>query len=117
MKLLFDQNISFRIVKKLRDFFPFAAQVKELGLENKSDREIWNFARDNNYAIVTFDSDFFDLSNLLGAPPKIIWIRVGNINTIELTNLIIKKKGIIHEFLINDTLSEISCLEIDEYTH
>ncbi len=72
MKLLFDQNISFRIINKISKTFPKAKQIKELGLENNTDMQIWTFAKEHNYAIVTFDSDFFDLSNLFGIPPKII---------------------------------------------
>ncbi len=44
MKLLFDQNISFRIIGKLDDVMPFASQVRLLGLENSTDFEIWDFA-------------------------------------------------------------------------
>ena len=62
MNLLFDQNISFRIISKLEDIFPNAKQVKDVGLADRSDLEIWNFAKNNNYCIVTFDSDFYDLS-------------------------------------------------------
>lgn len=105
MKILFDQNISFRVVKNLKVIFPEASQVRELGLENKTDREIWNFAKSNNYSIVTFDSDFFDLSNLLGSPPRIIWLRFGNINTKELTELLSGKSTLIEDF---------SCLELDD---
>lgn len=79
MKLLFDQNISFRIVKKLEDVFPEAKQVAQLNLYNSSDIEIWNFAKENDFAIVTFDSDFIDISTLKGHPPKIVWLRYGNI--------------------------------------
>lgn len=114
MKLLFDQNISFRIVKNLIDVWPEAKQVRELGLENKTDREIWNFARENGYAIVTFDSDFFDLSNLLGFPPKIIWLRFGNRNTKTLTALLLKKSNYIKDFLLDSSYKDFSCLEIDE---
>lgn len=64
MKLLFDQNISFRIVSKLKDTFPEAQQVRELGLENSTDREIWEYAKRNDYTVVTFDADFYDMSNL-----------------------------------------------------
>ncbi|MFN4233950.1 MAG: DUF5615 family PIN-like protein [Bacteroidia bacterium] len=60
MRLLFDQNISFRIVEKIRDYFPLAAQVRTLGIENNTDIQIWKFAKDHNYTIVTFDADFFD---------------------------------------------------------
>lgn len=41
MKLLFDQNISFRIVKMLEDFLPLASQVRLLGLENLDDYKVW----------------------------------------------------------------------------
>lgn len=72
MKILFDQNISFKIVSRINANFPEAKQVRELGIENYSDIEIWKFAKENNYTIVTFDADFFDLANLKGHPPKII---------------------------------------------
>jgi predicted nuclease of predicted toxin-antitoxin system len=55
MKLLFDQNISFRVISKLADFFQGSGQVKNLGLQNNSDLEIWKFAKENNFSIVTFD--------------------------------------------------------------
>lgn len=61
MKLLFDQNISFRIVKLIQDKFPDTVQVRELRLEGKSDFEIWNYAKVNDFTIVTFDADFYDL--------------------------------------------------------
>ncbi len=73
MKLLFDQNISFRLIKRIIDFFPDSKQVRELGLENSSDIEIFEFAKRNEFAIVTFDSDFCDLNIIKGYPPKIIW--------------------------------------------
>jgi predicted nuclease of predicted toxin-antitoxin system len=114
MKLLFDQNISFRIVKNILDTFPEAKQVRELGLENNTDRQIWNFARENQYTIVTFDADFFDLSNLLGTPPKIIWIRTGNRKTSDLAELILSRNQAIKEFITNPSYEELACLEIDE---
>ena len=78
MKLLFDQNISFRLIKQITDVFPQAQQVMEVGLTDHNDSEIWEFAREHNYTIVTFDSDFYDLSVIKGTPPKIIWLRILN---------------------------------------
>ena len=66
MKLLFDQNISFRVVRGLETVFPLAKQIRELGLENSTDREIWEYAKREGYTIVTFDSDFYDLTLVLG---------------------------------------------------
>ena len=113
MSLLFDQNISFRIVKKIQDTFPNSKQIKELGLENYSDNEIWHFAKDNKFTIVTFDGDFFEISNLKGHPPKIIWLRTGNTTTENIIEILKLKKDIIIDFIENPAYSEISCLEIN----
>ena len=110
MKLLFDQNISFRLIKRIIDQFPDSKQVRELGLENSTDTEIFDFAKKNDFAIVTFDSDFCDLNIIRGFPPKIIWIRTGNTTTINLENLLRKKSDIIKLFLSED----YGCLEIIE---
>ena len=88
MKLLFDQNISYRISRKLKDLFPDCKHISECGLENSLDSDIWKYAKTNNYAVVTFDSDFFEISLIKGHPPKIIWIRTGNLSTNELTDLL-----------------------------
>ena len=110
MKLLFDQNISFRLIKRIIDFFPGSKQVRELGLENSSDIEIFEFAKRNEFAIVTFDSDFCDLNIIKGYPPKIIWIRTGNTTIKNLERLLRKKSDLIKLFLSED----YGCLEITE---
>ena len=70
MKLLFDQNISFRIINDVKQVFPESEQIRKLRLENKSDKEIWTFAGQNGFTVVTFDADFYEFSNLYGHPPK-----------------------------------------------
>lgn len=112
MKLLFDQNISFRIIPKIEDLFPGSVQVRSVALENKTDSEIWNYAKENNFCIITFDSDFYDLSLVRGTPPKIIWLRTGNKTTQEIEKIIKENQIIIEEFIHNPDYSEISCLEI-----
>lgn len=109
MKLLLDQNISFRLVEALEPHFPGTAQVKRLGLMNKSDKEIWEYAKNNHYILVTFDSDFYDLSITLGSPPKLIWIKSGNLTRKNLLNLLLAK---IEEIKLFHLDSEISCLEL-----
>jgi len=66
MKLLFDQNISYRLVKQIIELFPGSKQVRELGLENSTDIEIFDFAKRNDFSIVTFDSNFYDLNVIKG---------------------------------------------------
>jgi len=99
MKFLFDQNISFRLVKLISDIYPNSKQVKELSLENSTDLEIFNFAKNNGYTIVTFDSDFFDLTILKGFPPKIIWLRTRNTTTKNIKIILEDKFEIIKYFL------------------
>ena len=112
MKLLFDQNISFRILSKISNFFPEAKQVKGLGIENFSDFEIWKFAKENNYTIVTFDADFYDLANLKGHPPKIIWLRFGNTKTDFLAEVLNSRNSIIKDFILSEEYAALACLEI-----
>lgn len=113
MRLLFDQNISFRITKKLHDFFPECEHVSDCGLMDCEDPDIWEYARSNHYSIVTFDSDFYDISIINGHPPKIIWLRSGNLTTKEITKLLIINKEVIEKFIDYEEYENVSCLEID----
>lgn len=110
MKLLFDQNISFRLIPRILELYPEAKQVRQLGLEDSSDKSIFKFAKENDYTIVTFDSDFSDMNTLYGFPPKVIWIRVGNTTTTHLEKLFYKYFETIKEF----ENSDFGCLEIVE---
>ncbi|MBM3262721.1 MAG: DUF5615 family PIN-like protein [candidate division Zixibacteria bacterium] len=81
MNLLFDNQISPRLVNRLFDIFPTSNHVYLLGLAIAEDKEIWAYARTHDYIIVAKDSDFNDLSVLCGFPPKIVWLRMGNCTT------------------------------------
>jgi predicted nuclease of predicted toxin-antitoxin system len=109
MKLLFDQNISFRILKNLSEDFNGSSHVITEGLKNASDFEIWEYAKIHHFIIVTQDSDFNDLYLIKGFPPKILWFQTGNLKTIELTLMLRMKLSDIIEFNNNE---ELGCLEI-----
>lgn len=109
MRLLFDQNISARIVRLLKEPFPDCTQVSLEGLNNASDMEIWLWAKENNGCVVTFDADFFDIATLKGFPPKVILLRTGNRRTNDLAEILTKRKEVIEEFLSDKS---IGCLEI-----
>lgn len=112
MKLLFDQNISFRIIKLLEQSFPGARQVRELQLENATDKRIWDFAREGQFTIVTFDADFYDLVTLYGHPPKVIWLRMGNTSTKNILKSFETHFDIIKAFIADKNYVDIGCLEI-----
>jgi len=112
MKLLFDQNISYRIVDKVDHLYKDCKQVSQVGLKNTEDLDIWHFAHKENYTIVTFDSDFYDLSLLRGYPPKIIWLRTGNATTQEIADLLISNFNLIKTFVFDLEETNNACLEI-----
>ena len=110
MKLLFDQNISFRILPMLGlPVFADCRHVKTVGLDNCNDTDIWQFARQQGFTIVTFDSDFFDMLVVHGFPPKIIWFRTGNLTTSQIAEWMMNNNIKILSFIDNQ---EQSCLEI-----
>ena len=81
MKLLLDENLSPRLVVAIADLFPGSLHLRECGLRGASDVEVWQYAVANEFAIVSKDSDFSQRSFLLGSPPKVIWLRIGNCTT------------------------------------
>ncbi|MGF1636388.1 MAG: DUF5615 family PIN-like protein [Cyclobacteriaceae bacterium] len=109
MKFLFDQNIFYHILKQLPKKFEDAAHVKTENLIDASDQQIWDYAREKDFTIVTQDLDFNDLNSLYGFPPKIIWIRTGNISTSEIDALLLDFYTDIIRFVNN---SEFGCFEI-----
>lgn len=112
MKLLFDQNISFRVINKLSDFFPGSKQVRELGLEDCGDMEIWTYAKVHGFSIVSFDADFADIANINGSPPKIVWLRTGNLTTKNVAQILQHHRDTNIEFLSSEQMINIDCPEI-----
>ena len=109
MKLLFDQNISPRILKKLPSQFSECQHVRFVGLEDSSDQAIFDFAKENGFTVITFDVDFVDLNALHGAPPKIVYLNTGNLTTKSVSELIINNILSIRHYLDsnNDDILEL----------
>lgn len=108
-KLLFDENLSFRIVKGIQAKFPESTHVHLIMGRKQSDHSIFSFARDNHFTIVTSDVDFQNIQMMSGFPPKIVWLRLGNTSTINILNRILATADKIQEFIDNP---EIGTLEI-----
>ena len=88
MKLLFDENLSERLVRELASAYPGSAHVRSIGLRGEEDRRIWDYARLNEFMIVSKDADFRDRSYVDGSPPKVIWLSVGNAATDAIASLL-----------------------------
>jgi len=109
LKLLFDQNLSYRLVAALQDFFPDSAHVRLLGMEHSDDETIWQHAKDNGFVIVTQDSDFNERSLLFGYPPKVIWLKSGNTSTSNILDLLRRHHADILSF---EADPKSGCLEL-----
>ena len=98
MKLLLDQNISRKLIPLLRVEFPDTAYVADIGLAQATDRQIWEYASQNDYVIVSKDSDFRQLAFLLGPPPKAVWLNVGNVSSTTILEIIRDNRDTITHF-------------------
>ncbi|MGD0520045.1 MAG: DUF5615 family PIN-like protein [Terracidiphilus sp.] len=83
MKLLLDENLSPRLIASIHDLYPDSCHVEDCGLSGAPDEDVWRYAKENGFAIVSKDSDFSELSVLRGSPPKVIWLRIGNCTTLR----------------------------------
>ncbi|MBK9058779.1 MAG: DUF5615 family PIN-like protein [Flavobacteriales bacterium] len=99
MKLLIDENLSPGLAVAWQTVFPGTSHVYDIGLGNTDDLVIWEHAKVNGFAIITKDSDFEQRSFMQGAPPKVIWLRVGNRTTAFVNLLVLQYVDRITEFL------------------
>ncbi len=88
MRLLFDENLAERLVRDLADVYPESNHILSLGLRAKSDQVVWEYAATNGFMLATKDEDFHRLSVLIGPPPKVVWIRLGNCTTADVAQLL-----------------------------
>ena len=107
MKLLFDQNLSSNLPQKLADIFPNSVHIRNLGIRDATDTEIWVYAKQNDFTIVSKDSDFQQRSLLYGHPPKFIWLRIGNCPVRTVEELLRKHSVSIHTFSLDQTKSHL----------
>ncbi len=88
VKLLFDQNLSPKLLNRLSDLYPKSDHLDLIGLGTAEDTSVWRYAKDNDFIVVTKDADFADLSVLRGFPPKVVWIRRGNCSTNDIEKIL-----------------------------
>ena len=87
MKLLFDENLSYKLCKQLSDIYKGSQHVDYLKLDGRVDWQILRYATQNGFIVTTKDSDYFDLIELF-ENCKVIKLNVGNITTFQVGNLL-----------------------------
>lgn len=98
MKLLFDQNLSHKLARRLTDIFPDSTHVREVGLKEANDPVVWDYAKQQSFMIVSKDADFHQRSFVFGFPPKVVWVQLGNCTTAEVEQVIRKNLAAIKDF-------------------
>jgi predicted nuclease of predicted toxin-antitoxin system len=98
LKLLFDQNLSYKLARSFSDEFPGSAHVRDLGLASAVDIDVWEYAKQFGFTIVSKDTDFSQRGFLFGPPPKVIWIRLGNCSTKEIQEVLFSYAAEIRQF-------------------
>jgi predicted nuclease of predicted toxin-antitoxin system len=113
VKLLFDHNLSHKLPARLADVFPGSTQTRLLHFGRAKDPEIWFHARTHSFVIVSKDNDFAELAVLRGAPPKVVWLRIGNCSSRAVERLLRAHAALIEEFA-NDSERVVLELYDDE---
>lgn len=98
MKLLFDENLSPKLVGRLNAEYPDSSHVELAGLRSSPDRSIWEYAREQGFALVSKDDDFRSLSLVHGAPPKVIWLSLGNASTSDIAKVLADHRADMESF-------------------
>lgn len=99
MKLLLEQNPSRRLVQMLSDEYPDTAHVLLIGMAEDGDTDIWNFAAEKGYVIVTKDKDFYQRSVATGHPPKVIHLNMGNCSVKQIAATLLARPGHVRDFI------------------
>jgi predicted nuclease of predicted toxin-antitoxin system len=102
VRLLFDENLSEALLARLADLYPGSLHVRALGHGGASDLDVWTLAAREGCVLVTRDEDFLQLSVVRGAPPKVVWIGLGNCSNAALANLLRSRHADIERFAAHD---------------
>lgn len=109
MKLLLDENLSRRIIPVIEPVYPESSQIALLGMDSANDRQVWAYAQQNGFILVTQDSDFHEMSALYGHPPKVIWLKCGNQPRWRIVEILLSIQTEVAAFEGNP---DLSCLEV-----
>lgn len=105
VRLLLDENLSERLVPRLGDLFPGSTHVRSLGQGGATDHSVWEIARTGEFILVSRDEDFVTLSILRGAPPKVIWLDIGNARNAIIESLLRSRANDIERFAAHEEYS------------
>lgn len=109
MKIWIDAQLSPAIAGWIQQYFGVEyTALRDLGLRDATDKEIFFAAKDEDVIVMTKDRDFLNLLDQYGTPPKVIWITCGNTSTAFFKEILAKNLDTILKLLDDEPLVEIS---------
>lgn len=99
-KILIDNNLSIIMKEVLAAHFPDSQHVADLQMSDANDSQIWEFAKEQQFMIITKDKDFYHRISVFGPPPKVIWIKKGNCRNKEMLQLVRDHLSVIKSFAV-----------------
>ena len=114
MKLLLDENLSYRLVARLAEAFPGTASIKQVGLLSQPDPAIWAYAAKQGFTIVSKDQHFRRYSISQGHPPKVVWLIGGNADNNQVADLLLRNKDRIATFLDDQNEDSLLILNLND---
>lgn len=105
MRLLFDENLSPALPRRIADLFPNSVHIRDAGMKASDDPAVWDYAKSNDFMIVSKDADMHDLSLVFGNPPKVVWLRLGNCSTRQVEELLRLDFDVIRLFYEDESVS------------
>ncbi len=99
MTFLLDENLPGRLARLLEPAYPNCVHVKDVGLLNSSDALVWAHAKRVGLTLLTKDDDFLEILERRGSPPKLVWLRLGNVSTAIIAAALLRRSSDVDAFL------------------
>ncbi len=101
IRLLFDENLSASLVRRLASAYPGSLHVRDLGHGGATDAKVWSLAKEHGAVLVSRDEDFRAMAVLFGPPPKVVWLNIGNVGTEQVARLLEASAGALERLVAN----------------
>ncbi len=86
------------MVRELADVYPDSAHVRDIGLLGAADQAVWAYAAQEGFLLTSKDTDFYQRSLVFGTPPKVVWLRIGNVSIAAIATLLRQRYVAVRRF-------------------
>jgi len=91
MRLLLDENISWRLPAYLRPHCTAVLHVQDIQLDSSPDTNIWRYARQHSYDVLTKDGDFLRLVLAEGFSPRVVAVQNAQVLVAKLAKFLLMR--------------------------